>query len=101
MAVKDILLDENYDLAISNGDFKVGSSDSQHIQLIVDSWIGSWKQFPLVGVGITNYKNSAGQEIALKRNIAVQLEVDGFAKPDIKINPNNILDLSIQTERSE
>lgn len=101
MAVKDILLDDSNDLIIQNGDFKVEESDQQHIQLIIESWIGSWKQFPLVGVGITNYKNSAGQSIALKRSIAVQLEADGYNKPDIFVNPGDIMDIKISTERSE
>lgn len=100
MAVKDITLESDYDLSISNGDFRVNDSDAQHIQLICDTWVGSWKQFPLVGVGIRNYKNSAGQSLALKRAIAIQLEADGFKKPDIKINPNDLLDLEINTERN-
>jgi lipoprotein-releasing system permease protein len=52
MAVKDITLDDNFDLIIENGDFKVSDSDMQHIQLICITNLGHWKQFPLVGVGI-------------------------------------------------
>lgn len=101
MAVKDILLDDSNDLIIQNGDFKVGESDPQHIQLIIESYIGSWKQFPLLGVGISFYKNSSGQSLALKRSIAIQLETDGYDKPDVRVNPGDIMDVSVITERSE
>ena len=41
MEVKDIKLDDDFDLVIENGDFKVSSSDMQHIQLIciTDLWL--------------------------------------------------------------
>ena len=35
MEVKDIKLDDYFDLVIENGDFKVSSSDMQHIPLFV------------------------------------------------------------------
>jgi len=34
MEIKDIILDENLDLVIENGDFKISNSDMQHIELI-------------------------------------------------------------------
>ena len=47
MEVKDIKLDDDFDLVIENGDFKVSSSDMQHIQLICITDLGHWKQFPI------------------------------------------------------
>jgi|688.fasta_scaffold02285_44 hypothetical protein len=99
MAVKDITLLEN-DLYIINGDFSVQESDSQHIELIIDSWLGSWKQFPLCGVGIENYVKSSGQSLALKRSISVQLEADGFNSIDIYISPYDILDVTVDATRN-
>ena len=54
MEVKDIKLDDDFDLVIENGDFKVSSSDMQHLQLICITDLGHWKQFPLMGSGINN-----------------------------------------------
>jgi len=99
MAVKDIILLDS-DLHIVNGDFDVQESDSQHIELIIDSWIGSWKQFPLCGVGIENYIKSSGQSLALKRNIAVQLEADGFSEIDVYVSPYDILDITVDATRN-
>jgi hypothetical protein len=92
MIAQDFLLDENYDLLVVNGDFVIGVSDNQHIQDIIQSYIGWWKQFPLVGVGIQSYVNSNGQDQALARSIQIQLQSDGFTvqNPQVTINPDEI-----------
>jgi len=86
MAVKDITLDDNLDLIIENGDFKVSDSDMQHIQLICITDLGHWKQFPLLGVGIEKYIASSGQTDALKRNINIQLSSDGYKVNQILVS---------------
>ena len=43
MAVKDIILEDN-DLIIENGDFKIGESDQQSIELFFDFYLGHWKE---------------------------------------------------------
>jgi hypothetical protein len=101
MAVKDIILDDNNDLIISNGDFVIQDSDSQHIGLIIDSWIGHWKQYPLCGVGVDNYVKSSGQQLALKRAISVQLEPDGLVNVNVTSNSSEILDITVTAERNE
>ena len=86
MAVKDITLNDDFDLLIENGDFKVSDSDMQHIQLICITNLGHWKQFPLVGVGIEQYIASSGQTDALKRNINIQLSSDGYKVNQILVS---------------
>lgn len=89
MEVKDILLDDDFDLIIENGDFKIGSSDMQHIQLICITDLGHWKQFPLQGVGIHNYISSSSQVDALKRAINIQLAADGYKVSQVTVNGTN------------
>lgn len=93
MIAQDFLLDENYDLLITGGDFVIGASDNQHIQDIIQSYIGWWKQFPLVGVGIQSFVNSNGQDQALSRSIQIQLQSDGFTvqSPQVIINPDQVI----------
>jgi len=100
MAVKDILL-ENNDLIIENGDFKIGESDQQSIELIIDSYLGHWKESPLCGVGVDLFLNSSGQQLALKRAISVQLEADGMINVNVTSNSSELLDLTISADRSE
>lgn len=101
MVAKDIILDDNNDLLIKNGDFVIRESDSQHIQLIIESAFGSWKQFPLCGVGINKYIKSSGQQSALKREIRVQLEADGMTNVNITSNSSELFDLTITADRNE
>ncbi len=100
MAVKDILLEDN-DLIIENGDFKIGESDQQSIELIIDSYLGHWKESPLCGVGVDLFLNSSGQQLALKRAISVQLEADGMINVNVTSNSSELLDLTISADRSE
>jgi hypothetical protein len=93
MVAQDFLLDANYDLLITNGDFVIGASDNQNIQDIIQSYVGWWKQYPLVGVGIQSFINSNGQDQALARSIQIQLQSDGFTvqSPQVTINPDQVI----------
>lgn len=100
MAFKDILLDNNLDIIIENGDFKVSDSDQQHIELICNTAIGNWKQYPLLGIGIINYVASSGQSEVLKRLMNVQLASDGFKINEVSVTGSNeIFNYSIDAER--
>lgn len=78
MNVKDINVDESYNITTRNGDFEVLDSDKTHINLILRSYINAFKEFPLVGVGIDQYLASSGSEQLIKRNITVQLNNDNY-----------------------
>lgn len=80
MDAKDIKLDEDDDLFIDpiTGDFKISMSDDQHIQDIIDSFPGHYKEFPSLGVGIEQYLNSSGTEQKINREIKLQLHADGY-----------------------
>ena len=100
---KDFLLDDDGDLAIANGDFKVGKSDQQHVEDIIESYSGWWKEFPLLGVGVQNYLNSTGNNQQLARNIIVQLVSDGFtcSNPIISLNPDGTFTINPNATRDE
>jgi len=78
MAVrKDFELLDN-DLLFENGDFKISESDQQHIADTINAYPGWWKSFPIDGVGIGYYQNSAGGAQQLARKIKIELEKDGY-----------------------
>ncbi len=85
---KDFLLFEN-DLLIKDGDFVIGESDLQHIEHIIASQRGGYKQFPLIGVGINQYINSPIDGI-LRREIQLQLQADGYGLQQIKVDSQTI-----------
>ena len=86
---KGIDLTEDLELKIVDGDFKVSYSDQNHIWLIIKAYLGAFKQFPLVGVGVDYYLSSAGKKQELKRNISVQIDADGFTDIRFRIENND------------
>jgi len=90
--VSDLLLDENYDLLINNGDFVVGPSDQQSILIIANTTLGSYKQFPLLGLQIINYSASSGNGQSLSTNLRSQLTTDGFRVNSINIDTSDGVD---------
>jgi hypothetical protein len=95
---KDILLDENGDLKIANGDFVIGDSNDQEIENLLVSAKGAFKEFPLVGGDIGKMlKSRSGQTAALKE-IKYQLKNDGFDDYNIKIDDQ---DINVSATRTE
>ncbi len=91
-AAKDFKLDSDGDLYINpnTGDLEIGFSDKQHIKDILNSNVGWWKQYPLVGVAIQSYLNSSGKQQQLERIIKIQLIADGYSveRPTITNKPD-------------
>lgn len=87
--MQDIQLTDNYDLEIKNGDFVIADSDEQHIELLLLSFQGEWKNSPLSGCNIRAAKNGKINRM-LDRHIRVQLEADGFDLEEMNINPMGI-----------
>lgn len=87
--MNDIILDDNYDIRMVNGDLDIGLSDSQQAQLLLHSSPGEWKGNPTHGVGITQYieHHDKGQ---LARRIQTELTADGMRVNNININNANI-----------
>lgn len=84
--VEDILLTDDYDLAISaSGDFEVGYSDQQHVILLIETGVGSWKQFPTIGVGIQSYSGSSGTGLRIRNEINKSLKNDGYTNVTVEL----------------
>jgi hypothetical protein len=100
MKVTDVILDSNNDLLIKDGDFVFDESDLDHIQDIITSEPGEWKQWPEVGVGLKNYLNadsSITETGSLRRKILMQLEADGYRVDKLTIS--DFEDIQIDAER--
>lgn len=75
--MKDYLLDENDDLVIQGGDFKVGESTEQHKSLLLRLQKGELRQFPKTGVGLADYLlDESPNDLWLE--IQKQFEADGM-----------------------
>jgi len=84
MKAFDLNIEDN-DLVITAGDFEISESDKQHIQDIIESFTGWWKEFPALGVGIKQYQASSGMEQTIERQIKLQLQGDGYSVDGAKV----------------
>ncbi|MFK7004593.1 oxidase [Flavobacterium covae] len=88
--MQEFLLDQEGDLDFTGGDFNIGNSDAQHQEHILVAHKGEYKQFPELGVGITQILNDdeyMGTLIEIKKN----LEYDGMHVKNVKFMPNGNL----------
>lgn len=99
--VKDLALDSEGDIKIVNGDFSVEFSDVDHVEDILLSSLGHWKQFPLLGINIEQQLSSnENQQQIIKRKILQQLESDGYRVGEISFTiSENILEYDIDFTR--
>jgi hypothetical protein len=91
MAAQDIRLEDN-DVYIdaTTGDFDIHDSDPQHVQDIINSWAGWWKEFPTIGVGIKRYLGRSGGIQLVKRSIKIHLKSDGYRADKINVKDNSV-----------
>lgn len=79
MARQDLLLDDDKNLLCDAGDFSAGDSDAQHVDLLIASTKGMFKESPVLGSGLIHYlKKPDGSIREMKREINVQLATDGY-----------------------
>jgi len=82
--MKDLLIDDNLDLRIENGDFVVGESSLQHQYMIINSQKGEWKESPELGVGIDDEILNENPRRILNR-MRRNLEYDGATVRSLEV----------------
>lgn len=87
---KDIILTENLDLKIVNGDFVIGESTAQHQKILILSDKGEYKEFPMRGVGARRYLEDDTPD-NLAREIRTEFSADGMTVNKIKIGENSTI----------
>ena len=94
---KDIILSD--DIHFLNGDLLVEFSDEQHIEHILLSKPGDFKNVPWIGIGIESYLNApiTGKTIQiLEKEIKLHLESDTAKK--VKVEVDKLLQTNIEAE---
>lgn len=81
----DFLLDQNKDLKIENGDFVLGDSTEQNLELLFISTPGEWKASVEVGIAIERALNG-NLDRFVERTIRVQMDADGYKISKLQIN---------------
>ena len=86
--MKDILVNDDFEVQFANGDFAVGESSRQSVNLVVATSPGEWKLSPVTGVGGSSLVG-ANDRFA-DRLLRLQLQADGFKLNYLKIGPGAI-----------
>lgn len=73
----DLLLDDNMDFRIENGDLVVGESSLQQQHLLLVTGKNDWKQYPSTGVDIESYLDDENPA-DMHREIRQQFAKDGM-----------------------
>jgi hypothetical protein len=89
-----------HDTQIRDGDFVLGPSDNQHMDDILLSYKGHWRQDPLIGVGLPSYqqaRNTSQVLNGLRKTISAQIKRDGYRVRKIELK--SLADIIIDAER--
>lgn len=82
--MNDMLLDENDDLLIINGDFVIGESFDQEVGIILRMYPGELKEDPVLGPQLIRLINSNTSELEIKQLVKLHLARDGKDYEEIK-----------------
>lgn len=80
----DILLDDDNDLLIEDGDFVIGESTKHHQKHLLLAQKGEYKQSPKVGIGISDFLEDddfSGIDVEIQK----QFELDGQKVNSIEV----------------
>lgn len=101
MESKDFNINDDGDLIIENGDFQIALSEEIHVEHILRSAKGDWKQYPLLGVHLdekAKMPTSQTRIVELKKEIKIQLEYDNYSVK--KVDLTNFENVIIACERA-
>lgn len=74
--MKDIELDHNNDLVITNGDFSIAESEMQEVGNILQSTQGEWKHSPMLGPNLYRFIKGKTDKVAIEREVQIHLALD-------------------------
>lgn len=93
----DLLLSNELDPIVVDGDWAFGSSDEQHIGLLLLSSLGDWRSSPTTGVGLSRYINSRTPG-AMLPDIRTQIEADGGVVDTLTVSSTGELSITARYE---
>lgn len=81
----DILLNDENEPILINGDFQIGDSNQQEIKNILIAFKGEFKSTPLLGAELQRMLKARNSRQSITREVSEQLRFDGFQNIDLKI----------------
>ncbi len=87
----DLLLDDDDDLLVQQGDLVLGDSLQQEVDLVVRTSQGDWRNSPLTGFGVGRRTRAVVQREAFASELTAQLELDGMQEVAVELSPEGKL----------
>lgn len=81
----DFILDENGDILVRDGDFVVGNANDQHMNDIIQTVPGEWKESPFVGCDLYRFVSANVTTSEVVAVVKKQLELDTFTVNNIDV----------------
>lgn len=81
----DVLLDQDFDLQIEDGDFIIGNDLEQRCCCILNASAGHYRQWPIIGGNVRAYLNGPFGQQSLQQ-IQLHLEADLIKAKSILFN---------------
>lgn len=97
MVSDDLILDDNDNLTIANGDLVIGQSDDQNVEAIILAEKGQFYESPLLGYGITRRANGPFDKQRQRQLIRAELKRDNYKIVQLDIDDN--FTVTIQAEK--
>jgi hypothetical protein len=88
--MQDILLNDNWDVLLSNGDLIMGESTLQHQRLLLATTKADWRENPLIGIGAAAYLKDE-QPGELLSEIKKEFEKDNMLVTKVNLVDDNII----------
>ena len=88
---KDILLDDNNDLKIINGDFDFGDSEMQEVGQILQSTQCEWKMTPTLGPNMYRFIKSKASKSEIESTVAIHLAIDNKDFKTLRTKINTVI----------
>ena len=86
----DIILNNDRNIQIEDGDFSIGESTDQNVELLFISNPGEWKEHIEAGIAIERSYNGSIDRF-IDRTIRVQTQADGYKIAQLKISATGII----------
>lgn len=86
----DIILDDDDDLLVKDGDFVLGECTDQEIYLIVKSEPGMWRDNILLGFGAAKRMKTVLDKLKFKKDLDTHLRLDKYTNTSIIMNNDGV-----------
>ncbi len=95
--MKDLILDQDFDLEIKNGDFSIKNSDNQNILLHAYTDAGQWAQYPSLGVGIGSEVNGIVTDVQKRKSeLSESIKEDDYDFEEMFISKEGEIQIKIK-----